>query len=71
MTDVHFDEAQPEALQSLVSLAGFRPDLPERINVICIEHAKGMPWEFESLVAYPDGTTDIYNTDVDESGIFP
>ena len=56
---------------SFQALAGFRPDLPERVNVICIEHAKGMPWEFECLVHYPDGTTDIYNTDEDESGIFP
>jgi hypothetical protein len=72
LNNIRFDEAPPADLAtSFQAVAGFRPDLPEHINVICIEHAKGMPWEFECLVRYPDGTTDIYNTDEDESGIFP
>jgi hypothetical protein len=66
-----FTESSADLAASFQAVAGFRPDLPEHINVICIEHAKGMPWEFECLVHYPDGTTDIYNTDEDESGIFP
>jgi hypothetical protein len=72
LSEVNFNEPpEVDLAGSFQALAGFRPDLPERVNVICIEHAKGMPWEFECLVHYPDGTTDIYNTDEDESGIFP
>lgn len=56
--------------QPVDAVAGLPPDIPERTHVVCIEHARGMPWEFECLVAYPDGTTDIYHTDEDESGIF-
>lgn len=66
-----FSELPADLAGSFQAVAGFRSDLPEHINVICIEHAKGMPWEFECLVHYPDGTTDIYHTDEDESGIFP
>lgn len=66
-----FGESPADFAPSFQAVAGFRPILPEHINVICIEHARGMPWEFECLVHYPDGTTDIYNTDEDESGIFP
>jgi hypothetical protein len=66
-----FTESAADLATPFQAVAGFRPDIPEHINVICIEHAKGMPWEFECLVHYPDGTTDIYNTDEDESGIFP
>jgi hypothetical protein len=66
-----FKESPADLAASFQAVAGFQPDLPEHINVICIEHAKGMPWEFECLVHYPDGTTDIYHTDEDESGIFP
>ncbi|ATO63622.1 hypothetical protein BB737_02100 [Mycobacterium avium subsp. hominissuis] len=58
-------------VQPVDAVAGLPPDIPDRIHVVCIEHARGMPWEFECLVAYPDGTTDIYHTDEDESGIFP
>jgi hypothetical protein len=66
-----FPESSADLAAPFQAVAGFRPVLPEHINVICIEHARGMPWEFECLVHYPDGTTDIYNTDEDESGIFP
>lgn len=58
-------------VQPVDAVAGLPPDIPDRIHVVCIEHARGMPWEFECLVAYPDGTTDIYHTDEDESRIFP
>jgi hypothetical protein len=44
------------------------PDIPLGITVLCVPGPRGGPYAFHCSVLYPDGTTDTYYTDDDESG---
>ncbi|KMV21930.1 hypothetical protein BMW24_019175 [Mycobacterium heckeshornense] len=46
---------------------GFHDILQGRI-VWCVPGPRGGPWAFHCEILYPDGTTDMYYTDEDESG---
>lgn len=43
-------------------------DIPLGVTVLCLPGPRGGPWAFHCDVLYPDGHTDTYYTDDDESG---
>ena len=43
-------------------------DSPLGVTVLCLPGPRGGPWAFHCDVLYPDGHTDTYYTDDDESG---
>lgn len=57
-----------ETAAPLAHGAARAPAVPLGVTVLCVAGPRGGPYAFHCSVLYPDGTTDTYYTDEDESG---